>query len=184
MKCFQAGHRTWFMVHGLQQKALPPPECCVDADRDLFRRLSDGDAVPNHSPNLLRTLPMLSTASTTVYFDGSCPLCRREISIYQRAIRSRPIDWVDVSATAESEIAGRSCGDLMTRFHVRTPNGDMLSGAAAFVALWLMFPGWRWLGRFGSLPGMCAVLEVLYRGFLKVRPLLQRMVKRFDARST
>ena len=41
---FQAGRSTGFMVHGLQQKAVPPPECCVDADRDFFRRLSDGQA--------------------------------------------------------------------------------------------------------------------------------------------
>ena len=59
----------------------------------------------------------------------------------------------------------------------------MLSGAAAFVALWLLFPGWRWLGRFGSLPGMRAVLEVAYRGFLRVRPRVQRLVKRLEAGS-
>ena len=127
---------------------------------------------------------MVSPASTTVYFDGSCPLCRREISVYRRAVSSAPIEWIDVSANAGSELAGRSCGELMTRFHVRTAQGEMLSGAAAFVALWLLYPGWRWLGRFGSLPGMPPVLEVLYRGFLRLRPRLQRLAKRFDARAT
>lgn len=124
---------------------------------------------------------MHAPAPTTVYFDGSCPLCRREIAVYRRAVPATPIDWVDVSTGSTCGIDGRSCGDLMTRFHVRTADGRMLSGAAAFVALWLLFPGWRWLGRFGSLPGMRAVLELLYRGFLRVRPWVQRRVRRLEA---
>lgn len=122
-----------------------------------------------------------TTTTTTVFFDGSCPLCRREISLYQRAIPVSPIDWVDVSASGESTLAGATCDALMQRFHVRTPAGELLSGAAAFVALWLLFPGWRWLGRFGSLPGMRAVLEILYGGFLRFRPRLQRLARRLDA---
>ena len=90
---------------------------------------------------------MHAPAATTVYFDGSCPLCRREIAVYRRAIPSTPVDWIDVSAGNTCGIDGRSCGDLMARFHVRTAEGQLLSGAAAFVALWLLFPGWRWLGR-------------------------------------
>lgn len=125
--------------------------------------------------------PVAGTGSTTVFFDGSCPLCRREISVYQRATPSAPIDWVDVSATGSASMAGRSCGELMARFHVRNADGVMLSGAAAFVALWLLFPSWRWLGRLGSLPGMHPVLESLYRGFLYIRPGIQRLFKRFDA---
>lgn len=123
---------------------------------------------------------MPSAASTTVYFDGSCPLCRREISLYQRATPSSPIEWIDVSGDSQCAIDGRSCSDLMTRFHLRTADGRMLSGAAAFVQLWLLFPGWRWLGRFGSLPGMRAVLEALYVAFLRVRPRLQRLAGRIE----
>lgn len=92
-----------------------------------------------------------------------------------------PIQWVDVSAAESPSIAGRSCGELMARFHVRTSSGEMLSGAAAFVQLWLLFPGWRWLGRVGSLPGMQPVLECLYRAFLRVRPAVQRLVRKIDA---
>ena len=53
----------------------------------------------------------------------------------------------------------------------------MLSGAAAFVALWLLYPAWRWLGKLGSLPGMQTLLELLYRGFLRLRPSLQWLVR-------
>ncbi|MDY7578798.1 DUF393 domain-containing protein [Herbaspirillum sp. RTI4] len=121
---------------------------------------------------------------TTVFFDGSCPLCRREVSVYQHAVPSTPIEWVDVSVRSEGLTDGPSCGELMARFHVQTAEGVLLSGAAAFVSLWLLFPGWRWLGKFGSLPGMPRILELTYRGFLVIRPGIQWIFRRMEARHT
>ena len=120
-------------------------------------------------------------STTTVFFDGSCPLCRREISIYKNAVPSIPIKWVDVSVGTQG-IAGRSCGELMSRFHVQAADGILRSGAAAFVSLWLLYPGWRWLGKFGSLPGMHHVLELVYRCFLFVRPSVQWIFRKIEAR--
>lgn len=123
--------------------------------------------------------PDENTVTTTVFFDGSCPLCRWEISLYQGAVPTSPIQWIDVSDTKQTAIEGCSCRELMARFHVQTKEGAMLSGAAAFVALWLLYPSWRWLGKLGSLPGMQALLELLYRGFLRLRPGIQWLVRQF-----
>lgn len=101
--------------------------------------------------------------------------------MYRRATPSAPIEWVDVSASGSASIAGQRCGDLMARFHVQTADGAMLSGAAAFVALWLLFPGWRWLGKFGSLPGIRHVLEWVYRAFLQVRPGIQWLFRKLES---
>ena len=123
--------------------------------------------------------PDENSVPTTVFFDGSCPLCRWEISLYQGAVPTSPIQWVDVSDTKQTAIEGCSCRELMARFHVQTKEGAMLSGAAAFVALWLLYPSWRWLGKLGSLPGMQALLELLYRGFLHLRPGIQWLIRQF-----
>jgi demethoxyubiquinone hydroxylase (CLK1/Coq7/Cat5 family) len=56
----------------------------------------------------------------------------------------------------------------------------LLSGAAAFVQLWRLLPGWQWLGRLGSLPGATPVLELAYRGFLHLRPAMQRAAAAFE----
>ena len=69
---------------------------------------------------------------------------------------------------------------FMARFHVRLPSGELLSGAAAFAALWRSMPGWRWLGRLASLPGVTPVLELAYKGFLRIRPGMQRFARRLD----
>ena len=109
----------------------------------------------------------------TVLFDGSCPLCRREIALYQSLTPLQTVSWQDVS----KDTAGLTQADrarYMARFHVQLEDGHQLSGAAAFVALWLVMPGWRWLGRVGRVPGVTPVLELAYRGFLHLRPYLQR----------
>ena len=78
----------------------------------------------------------------TVLYDGDCPLCRREIAVYQGLAAREPVRWVDVSAPGTDLPDERST--LMARFHVQREDGSLLSGAEAFLALWARLPGWRW----------------------------------------
>ena len=119
------------------------------------------------------TLPLL-----TVYFDGSCPLCRAEIAIYRRLPESQAMDWVDVSAG--QDLGGLTCQQAMARFHVRDSQGRMFSGAAAFSQMWRLFPGWRWLGWLSAWPPLSWCFEIGYRLFLKVRPQMQKWVRRWS----
>lgn len=112
--------------------------------------------------------------ATIVYYDGSCPLCRREIAIYRRLEPLSELRWEDVSRADARLPAGLDTRAAMARFHVALPGGELRSGARGFVALWRVLPGWRWLGRFASLPGVTPLLELAYRAFLPLRPRLQR----------
>ncbi len=112
----------------------------------------------------------------TVYFDGSCPLCRAEVGVYQKADESGDIRWCDVSS--ETLPDGMTRDQAMARFHVRNEAGEMVSGAKAFIALWLSLTRWRWLGRIASLPPLPWLLEGAYRVFLPIRPLLQKIARR------
>ena len=118
----------------------------------------------------------------TVFYDGSCPLCRREIEVYRGLEARAPVCFADVSdpALAAEDVAGRPREALLARFHVRAADGRLLDGAAAFLALWAALPGWRWLARAGRLPGAPWLLERLYRLFLRGRPWLQRWARRLD----
>ncbi|MCZ8014433.1 MAG: demethoxyubiquinone hydroxylase family protein [Limnobacter sp.] len=115
-----------------------------------------------------------------VYFDGSCPMCRREIAVYQNIKPDQPIAWVDVSDPLTPLPAGQTKDQLMARFHTRTAAGELLSGAEAFVHVWSQLPGWRVLATLAKVPGMLWCMERAYRGFLPVRPVLQRFILKFD----
>jgi len=127
-------------------------------------------------PSLTKTTETPRCDSLTVLFDGACPLCRREVSLYRGLQPLQPLLWLDVSAQTTSFTNAEDRSRFMSRFHVRRADGELLSGAKAFVALWLQLPGWRWLGRAASLPGATPLLELLYVSFLRIRPALQRVV--------
>ena len=115
---------------------------------------------------------------TTVYFDGSCSLCRSEIGFYRRVDQDRALCFVDVSEASAIPPNGVSRDHAMKRFHVRACDGSVLSGAAAFVEVWTCLPRWRWAARVASLPGALIALETGYKLFLPVRPLISRLLGR------
>ena len=117
-------------------------------------------------------------SKSTVYFDGSCPLCRAEIGYYRRKDQPGLLCFVDVSERAAATPEGITQLRAMERFHVRASDGRVLSGAAAFVEVWTRLPKWRWAARAASLPGALAALELGYRMFLPVRPFISRLFGR------
>lgn len=122
-------------------------------------------------------------AALTVYYDGACPLCRREIDFYRERDRDSAVDWVDVSASTSTWVGqDLTREDALSRFHVRRPDGTLASGAAGFGELWSVIPGFRRGGRIACSRAVRPVLEIGYRAFLKLRPLLQRLVARADRR--
>ena len=139
-------------------------------------RVATGGATPAYSVALSET----SSTGLAVLYDGACPLCRREIGVYQGLSSSCPITWTDVSRPDAPLPAGHTQRELMARFHVRQADGQVLSGAAAFVALWAALPGWRWLARLARLPGVTPLMELGYRGFLRLRPRMQRVAAAFE----
>jgi predicted DCC family thiol-disulfide oxidoreductase YuxK len=120
----------------------------------------------------------MNASGLTIYFDGSCPLCRREIALYQGLAPREPLHWVDVSA-GQALGEGLSCEAAMRRFHVREAGGLLLGGGAAFARLWRALPRWRVLGWCFAWPPLSWLLELAYRAFLPLRPRLQRWAKRW-----
>ena len=122
----------------------------------------------------------LGSKRVTVWFDGGCPLCRREIAGIRRLDRAQRIDFIDISGDAPA-----ACpidrADLLARFHARE-DGQILSGAAAFAAMWRAIPVLRPLGLVARHRHILAMLEHAYRLFLRVRPRLQRLALGWDRR--
>jgi predicted DCC family thiol-disulfide oxidoreductase YuxK len=117
-------------------------------------------------------------APVTVYHDGGCPLCKAEIAQYRRARGARDLRFVDVSDPDAAPADDLTRAAALARFHVRDGDGALLSGAAAFAALWRSLPGWRWLGRIVGARPVLPLAEAAYRAFLPLRPWLARTLVR------
>jgi len=109
----------------------------------------------------------------TVYYDGGCPLCLREIGLMRRLDRKNRIDFVDVEDPETACPLDRQT--LLERFHAREGD-EMHSGAAAFAAMWRQIPLLRPLGLLARNQTILRLLEWLYCRFLSIRPRLQRLV--------
>jgi predicted DCC family thiol-disulfide oxidoreductase YuxK len=116
--------------------------------------------------------PIARAAACTVYFDGECPVCLREIAHYRRQRGAEAIAWIDASRCDEVALGpGLDRVAVMSRFHVREADGTLVTGAAAFVTIWRRLPGFAWLARVASTRPALVILEVGYAVFLRARPL-------------
>ena len=101
----------------------------------------------------------------TMLYDGSCPLCSREVNHYRKIDRHGAVNWVDIAL--DQTILNQhniTFEAAMRHLHVLTVNGSIVKGAYAFAEIWRALPYYRYLAKLVSLPG---VLPVLNRAYLR-----------------
>ena len=114
-----------------------------------------------------------NAAIATVFYDGSCSLCRREIAHYRRRRGSSQLIWVDITKEPDMLAAhGLKRQAAMARFHVLDAAGKWQTGARGFVELWSHLPAYRWLANCIRYLRLVSTLEWLYTHFARWR--LQR----------
>jgi predicted DCC family thiol-disulfide oxidoreductase YuxK len=108
--------------------------------------------------------------AATVFYDGACPLCRREIAHYRRLRGAERLLWIDI-ARADAPLAtyGLSRELAMARLHVRDTAGHWQTGAFGFAELWSHLPGYRWLARTLRLLRLLPLLDRVYASFARWR---------------
>ncbi len=108
-------------------------------------------------------------AARTVYYDGACPVCAREIGWYRGMRGAEAVRWVDVADPDAPLPEGRDRAALLRRFTVTRGTGETVTGAEAFSALWRALRPTRLLGRATDRQPFRAIGEALYRLFLRLR---------------
>jgi predicted DCC family thiol-disulfide oxidoreductase YuxK len=101
----------------------------------------------------------------SVLFNGSCPVCRREIAHYQRlaAQGGASIAWCDISRDdAALHRAGADAETARRRLHVIDEQGRVLAGVPAFAAIWVRLPRYRWLAGLVRQPVIGGIVAKLY----------------------
>jgi len=106
-----------------------------------------------------------------LFWDGGCPLCRREISYYRGLDREGRVQWTNIHNNPEALIRhGISIDQAMARIHAARADGEILSGVSAFLAVWERLPYWRSLPPLlRAVPGAVPVAESAYSAFARVR---------------
>ncbi len=107
--------------------------------------------------------------SFEVFFDGACPLCRREIEFLRRRDRKEQIRFTDISQPGLDFAAlGKSYGQLMARIHGRLPDGTWVEGVEVFRHLY-QATGFGPLVTITRFWGLSHVFDAAYNVFAKNR---------------
>lgn len=106
----------------------------------------------------------------TVFYDGKCSLCRREINHYQKIADSKKINFIDIT---EDEKLFKQLGYTrqagLKLLHVQDDKGNMQIGFNAFLTIWRVLPRWHYLAAILGLPGIKQIISFVYVLFAKWR---------------
>jgi predicted DCC family thiol-disulfide oxidoreductase YuxK len=117
---------------------------------------------------------MSNKKCTTLYYDGECPLCSREIAHYQKNNEQGDLAFKDITSEEfDQQAEGLSNHDVMGVFHIKTADGEILQGVNAFLHLWQGMNYYRRLVPILKLPIIRQLLELAYKIFAKYRHLLK-----------
>lgn len=104
-----------------------------------------------------------------VFFDGDCPLCRREIALLRRLDRRGAIRFTDIAAPGfDASDVGLAHADLMASIHGRTADGAIVEGVEVFRRLYAAV-GFGPLVALSRVPPIGWLLDAGYRWFAKNR---------------
>lgn len=107
-----------------------------------------------------------SPSMISVFFDGKCNLCSKEINYYQRIAPKNTFNWVDITKTpGELDKFEIKLSDGLRLMHVADSNGNISTGVDAFIIMWKQIKYWKFLGLFVSLPIVKQIANLLYQYF-------------------
>lgn len=109
-----------------------------------------------------------------VFYDGACPICRREIAWLRKLDRENRVIFTDIANPKfDANAIGKTYQELMSEIHGRFPNGSIISGVEVFRQLYAAV-GFTRLVSFSRWPIINPVLNFGYGCFAILRIWLPR----------
>lgn len=97
-------------------------------------------------------------ACNTLYYDGQCPLCSKEMQRLGR-LQDGDLRLVDIHSNPLPE--GKTRAELLEVLHLRDANGDWMSGLDANVKAW-QHTSWGWLFAWLRWPLIARIADRVY----------------------
>jgi predicted DCC family thiol-disulfide oxidoreductase YuxK len=117
----------------------------------------------------------MKTATGMIYFDGLCLACSTEINHYRKLSGSDKFQFIDITAPDFQAMShGIDPHQVHKVMHVRDPSGNLHQGVDAFRAIWREIPKYHFLYKLSERSPVRALLNLGYKLFVHVRPLLPR----------
>lgn len=111
-----------------------------------------------------------STSMITIFYDGKCGACSREILYYQKKVPHNAFLWKDVIESAdELVILNVSVTQALMALHAIDNGNQIQVGIDAFILIWTEIRGWRILAKIISFPVIKPLSILAYNKFAKVR---------------
>ena len=118
-------------------------------------------------PFLKRSLGM--NYSLEVFYDGECPLCRREINWLRKKDPMNRICFTDLAGERfDASSVGKSYAELMDRIHGRLSDGTWLEGVELFIELYRL-TGLTWMSKLLAFPLLKPLFKASYKFFARYR---------------
>lgn len=104
-----------------------------------------------------------------VFYDGECPICRREMDWLRKRTPERAVVYQDITASDfDPAIYGTTGEKLMAEIHAQLPDGSLITGVEVFRQLYSQ-AGLGWILAPTRLPILSSIADFAYRCFAKNR---------------
>ncbi len=117
----------------------------------------------------------MNAPQLTIFYDGLCPLCSREIDMFRRRVTDGTLGYVDISLPEfDAKSYGLDAVAVHHSMHVKRQSGEIITGVDALIAMWQSVPGFRWLAWLTRMGWMRPFANLGYVIFAWIRPTLPK----------
>ena len=118
---------------------------------------------------------MIKNSNISIYFDGLYPLCSREIEHYKKQKGSENFRFIDITHPEfNAEKEGLDPVRVHKVMHVKTQEGQLITGLDAFICIWEFLPKYYWISKLANKTIVKSILNIGYQTFAVIRPYLPR----------
>lgn len=104
----------------------------------------------------------------TVFYDGACPICAREMALMKRLDRTQRLTLLDFSLAGFAAPADLAVTDLSAVIHAQWADGTVITGVEVFRAIWEAI-GLGFRSRLSRLPLVAPLMVTAYGWFARNR---------------
>ena len=106
----------------------------------------------------------------TVFYDGKCGLCSKEINYYKTIANPKKFTWLDVANNPNHlKLIDVTLSDALMQLHVLDNENNIHVGVDAFILIWSNLKFWRVLSFIVDLPIIKQIANLLYKKFAERR---------------